>query len=56
MTRATEPDGALEGIRSVVLSPSYVGMQVAQFLADNGSEVVLVEPPGGTPVRRAAAW
>jgi crotonobetainyl-CoA:carnitine CoA-transferase CaiB-like acyl-CoA transferase len=56
MSRGADPDGALEGIRSVVLSPSYVGMQVAQFMADNGSDVVLVEPPGGSLLRWAAAW
>jgi crotonobetainyl-CoA:carnitine CoA-transferase CaiB-like acyl-CoA transferase len=56
VARASDPDGALAGIRSVVLSPSYVGMQVAQFMSDNGSEVVLVEPSGGSPLRRAAAW
>ncbi len=56
VARATDPEGALAGIRSVVLSPTYVGMQVAQFMSDNGSEVVLVEPSGGSPLRRAAAW
>ncbi len=49
-------DGPLVGIRAMVLSPNLVGMVVAQFLADYGVEVIIVEPPGGCSLRSAAAW
>ncbi len=48
--------GPLAGVRVVCLSTSLVGMEVARFLADFGAEVALVEPPGGSPLRRAPAW
>ncbi|HUZ10332.1 MAG TPA: CoA transferase [Acidimicrobiales bacterium] len=50
------PGGALRGLRALILSPSLVGALVAQFLADNGAEVVIVEPVAGSPLRAAAAW
>ena len=42
---------ALEGLRVVDLSPSRVGAQVSQLFADNGADVIWVEPPGGSPMR-----
>jgi crotonobetainyl-CoA:carnitine CoA-transferase CaiB-like acyl-CoA transferase len=48
--------GALAGLRVVNLSPSLGGASVGQFFADHGAEVVLVEPPGGSPLRSAAGW
>lgn len=43
--------GALEGLRVVELANAMTGALVGQLLADYGAEVVLVEPPGGTPLR-----
>ena len=47
---------ALEGLRVVDLSNVRTGAQVSQLLADFGADVVHVEPPGGSPLRREAAW
>jgi crotonobetainyl-CoA:carnitine CoA-transferase CaiB-like acyl-CoA transferase len=47
---------ALEGLRVVDLSTTLIGAQMSQVLADFGAEVVLVEPPGGSPLRDHAAW
>src|ERR1700680_414226 len=47
---------ALGGLRVVDFSTTLPGAQVAQFLADYGAEVVGVEPPGGSPLRRQPAW
>jgi len=49
-------DGALAGLRVLNLSPTLAGAYVGQFFADHGAEVVLVEPAGGTPLRRQAGW
>jgi crotonobetainyl-CoA:carnitine CoA-transferase CaiB-like acyl-CoA transferase len=45
---------ALAGIRVVDLSNSRAGAQATQTLADFGAEVVHIEPPGGSPLRREA--
>src|ERR1700741_2602373 len=47
---------ALGGLRVLNLSQSFGGAFVGQFFADFGAEVVLVEPPGGSPLRAQAAW
>ena len=47
---------ALDGLRVVNLSSTLGGAFVGQFLAEHGAEVVLVEPPGGTPLRELAGW
>jgi crotonobetainyl-CoA:carnitine CoA-transferase CaiB-like acyl-CoA transferase len=47
---------ALGGIRVLNLSQNFAGAMVGQFFADFGAEVVLVEPPGGSPLRKQAAW
>jgi crotonobetainyl-CoA:carnitine CoA-transferase CaiB-like acyl-CoA transferase len=47
---------ALEGLLVVNLSPSLGGAFVGQFFADFGAQVVLVEPPGGSPLRTQAGW
>ncbi|MDB5446245.1 MAG: CoA transferase [Phenylobacterium sp.] len=44
------------GLRVLDLSRSQAGAQTSQLLADFGAEVVLVEPPGGSPLREAAAF
>jgi crotonobetainyl-CoA:carnitine CoA-transferase CaiB-like acyl-CoA transferase len=47
---------ALAGLRALDLSTTLAGAHVGQLLADFGAEVVGVEPPGGSPLRREAAW
>ncbi len=46
--------GALAGIRVLDLSDSIAGQFCGRMLADYGAEVLLVEPPGGCAMRRAA--
>ena len=52
-------DGLLEGIRVIDLAGEPAAM-AGRILADLGADVVLVEPPGGHPLRalpsRFAAW
>jgi crotonobetainyl-CoA:carnitine CoA-transferase CaiB-like acyl-CoA transferase len=48
--------GPLCGLRVVDLSPDGVGAQVSQTLADFGADVMWVEPPGGSRLRRQAAF
>ena len=48
--------GPLHGLRVVDFSNSPSGMQASQTLADFGAEVVLVEPPGGSPMRRTPGF
>lgn len=48
--------GPLAGLRVLNLSSTLGGAQVGQFFADYGAEVVLVEPPGGSPLRGQAGW
>ena len=43
-------------LRVVDLSSDRVGAQVSQFFADFGAEVIWVEPPGGSAMRREAAF
>ncbi len=43
---------ALQGLRVLDLSDNVAGQFCARMLADNGAEVTLVEPPGGSQVRR----
>jgi crotonobetainyl-CoA:carnitine CoA-transferase CaiB-like acyl-CoA transferase len=47
---------ALEGLRVVDLSPTRLGAQVSQVLADFGADVVWVEPPAGALLRAAPAF
>jgi crotonobetainyl-CoA:carnitine CoA-transferase CaiB-like acyl-CoA transferase len=47
---------ALGGLRVLNLSQTFGGAFVGQFFADFGAEVVLVEPPGGSPLRAQAGW
>ena len=48
--------GLLSGIRVVDLSSSWVGAHMGLFFADQGAEVVCVEPPAGSALRGSAAW
>lgn len=43
-------------LRVVDLSPTRVGAQISQLFADYGADVVMVEPPGGSDVRRHPAF
>ena len=43
-------------LRVLDLSPNRIGAQVSQFFADFGADVVWVEPPGGSAMRREAAF
>lgn len=52
-TRARQADLPLSGVRVVELSFGQLEM-CGRFLADLGAEVILVEPLGGLPSRRAA--
>jgi crotonobetainyl-CoA:carnitine CoA-transferase CaiB-like acyl-CoA transferase len=47
---------ALDGLRVVDLSPTRLGAQVSQVLADFGADVVWVEPPGGAALRDVASF
>lgn len=47
---------ALGGLKVLNLSTTFGGAMVGQFFADFGAEVVLVEPPGGSPLRKQAGW
>lgn len=53
---AGETAEALGGLKVVNLSQTLGGAFVGQFFADFGAEVVLVEPPGGSPLRAQAGW
>ena len=56
MVTAEAEAGLLSGIRVVDLSSSWVGAHMGLFFADQGAEVVCVEPPGGSALRHSAAW
>ncbi|WP_176611412.1 CaiB/BaiF CoA-transferase family protein [Actinomadura sp. WMMB 499] len=50
--RTERPPSALDGVVVLDLSTSVAGQYAGRMLAMNGADVVLVEPPGGTPTRR----
>jgi crotonobetainyl-CoA:carnitine CoA-transferase CaiB-like acyl-CoA transferase len=49
-------DGPLAGLVVVDLSTTLPGAQATQFLADCGAEVIMVEPPDGSPLRDLAGY
>lgn len=51
--QATSP---LTGLIVVDLSTTLPGAQATQFLADCGAEVIMVEPPDGSPLRALPGW
>jgi crotonobetainyl-CoA:carnitine CoA-transferase CaiB-like acyl-CoA transferase len=53
--RVTE-SSPLGGVRVLDLSTTLPGALATQFLADAGADVLMVEAPGGSPVRRYPAW
>ncbi|TPG37327.1 CaiB/BaiF CoA-transferase family protein [Mycolicibacterium hodleri] len=46
----------LAGICVIDIECTLPGAMATQFLADCGAEVIMVEPPGGSPLRQLAAW
>lgn len=52
----TARKGALRGVRVLDLSTSVAGLQATGHLADNGADVLFVEPPGGSRWRRHPSW
>ncbi len=48
--------GPCDGLRVVDLTQSHPGALATMVLADAGAEVFKIEPPGGDPTRRHAAW
>ena len=56
MGRSGEGGGPLNGLRVVDLSPTAVGAQATQTLADFGADVIWVEPPGGSALRDLASF
>jgi crotonobetainyl-CoA:carnitine CoA-transferase CaiB-like acyl-CoA transferase len=56
MVEATTSSGPLAGLVVVDLSTTLPGAQASQFLADAGADVILVEPPGGSPLRELSSW
>jgi crotonobetainyl-CoA:carnitine CoA-transferase CaiB-like acyl-CoA transferase len=55
-TREVTMGGPLVGLRVVDLSTTLAGAHVSQTLADFGCDVVMIEPPGGSPLRSQPAW
>ena len=55
-TGVTGGTGALAGLRVVDLTTTVPGAQVTQLFADFGADVIMVEPPGGSPLRHQPAW
>lgn len=49
-------DGPLAGLVVVDLSTTLPGAQATQFLADCGADVIMVDPPDGSPLREHASW
>jgi crotonobetainyl-CoA:carnitine CoA-transferase CaiB-like acyl-CoA transferase len=52
----TASDAPLAGLVVVDLSTTLPGAQATQFLADCGADVIMVEPPDGSPLRELAGW
>ncbi len=53
---AHQPIEPLAGIRVVDLATTLPGAICTQFLADGGADVLMVEQPGGSPVRALRGW
>ncbi|MGO9098242.1 MAG: CoA transferase, partial [Mycobacterium sp.] len=57
MTTSPAPSPApLGGLVVVDLSRTLPGAQASQFLADAGADVIMIEPPDGSPLRRLPGW
>ena len=44
--------GALQGLRVVDCSVTMAGLRASALMAAYGADVVWIEPPGGSPLRR----
>ncbi len=51
-----ESTAPLAGVVVVDLSTTLPGAQATQFLADCGADVIMVEPPDGSPLRQLPGW
>jgi crotonobetainyl-CoA:carnitine CoA-transferase CaiB-like acyl-CoA transferase len=49
-------EGPLADLMVVDLSTTLAGAYATQFFADCGADVIMVEPPDGSPVRRMPGW
>lgn len=52
----TEHQSPLAGLRVVDLTTQLAGAYYSQFMADAGAEVIMIEAPGGSPIRRLPGW
>lgn len=48
--------GPLDGLTVIDLSTTLPGAQATMFLADAGAEVIFVEPPQGSDLRKLSGW
>jgi crotonobetainyl-CoA:carnitine CoA-transferase CaiB-like acyl-CoA transferase len=53
---SSQPGQLLAGLRLVDISRTAAGARVSHFFADYGAEVLFVERPGGSPLRRDPGW
>ncbi|MCY4163457.1 MAG: CoA transferase [bacterium] len=51
-----EHQGILSGLRVIELGDTLSSALVGQLMADYGAEVIQVEPPGGSLLRKQAVW
>ena len=47
--------GVLDGVRVLDLARGLAGSLAGVYLADQGAEVIKIEPPGGDPTRVLSA-
>ena len=55
-TKASHETKAFDGVAVLEMSANQMGATVGQFFADYGADVIMVEPPGGSPLRQQAAY
>jgi len=56
MAEFSTVEGPLAGIRVLDFTLTLPGAMASQFMADGGADVLMVEPPGGSPLRKCAGW
>jgi crotonobetainyl-CoA:carnitine CoA-transferase CaiB-like acyl-CoA transferase len=52
----SQDNGLLSGLTVIEMGDTMSGTIAGQLLADYGAEVVFIEPPGGSPLRRQPAF